>query len=127
MNLKASVAPRPAFGHPLLAPLVSTHASATLVSPPCEGGVRGVVPAEPNTGLQKGFSPGLRRLVAPICGKSFAVSEACVVTPPFARGGNFSRHRGLCRHQCPAQRGKGVFLLSFLKRSLAIGIAPRLP
>ncbi len=38
MSLKASFALQPAFGHPLLAPLVSTHASATQVSPPCEGG-----------------------------------------------------------------------------------------
>ncbi len=59
MNLKASVAPQSAFGHPLLAPLVSTHASATQVSPPCEGGVRGVVRAKPSTGLLKGILTGL--------------------------------------------------------------------
>jgi hypothetical protein len=29
MNLKASVAPQPAFGHALLAPVVFTHASTT--------------------------------------------------------------------------------------------------
>jgi hypothetical protein len=56
MSLKASVAPQPAFGHPLLAPLVSTHASATQVSPPCEGGV---VLAQPRTGLLKGILTGL--------------------------------------------------------------------
>jgi predicted nucleic acid-binding protein len=38
MNLKASVAPQPAFGHPLLAPLVSTHTSVTQVSPLAKGG-----------------------------------------------------------------------------------------
>jgi hypothetical protein len=41
MNLNASVAPQPAFGHPLFAPLVSIHVSATQVSPPCEGGAGG--------------------------------------------------------------------------------------
>jgi hypothetical protein len=38
MNVKASVAPQPAFGHPVIKRLVSTHAYATQVSPPCEGG-----------------------------------------------------------------------------------------
>ena len=41
MNLKASVTLQPASGHPLLAPSVSTHASATQVSLPCEGGAGG--------------------------------------------------------------------------------------
>lgn len=36
MNLKTSVAPQPAFGHPLLAPLVSTHVSVTQFPPPWE-------------------------------------------------------------------------------------------
>jgi hypothetical protein len=60
MNLKASVASQRAFGNPLLAPLVSTHASATQVSPPCEWrGVSGVVLAQPSTWLLKRVLTGL--------------------------------------------------------------------
>ena len=44
MNLKASVAPQPAFGHPLLAPLASRRASATQVSLPLRrGGSEGMI------------------------------------------------------------------------------------
>jgi hypothetical protein len=32
--------------------------------------------------------------------------------PPFARGGNSSRNRGLCRVPCPAQPGKGLFVIA---------------
>ncbi len=40
-NLKASVAPQPAFGHPLLARLVSTHASVESSVPPLRRGGQG--------------------------------------------------------------------------------------
>jgi hypothetical protein len=38
MNPKSRVAPQPAFGHPLLAPLISILVYSIRVSPPCEGG-----------------------------------------------------------------------------------------
>ncbi len=84
MSLKARVAPQPAFGRPLLALLVSTHASATQISPPCEGGVRGVAPAEPwpVRGSRAGRASRNRRL-----GRARSLCPVHPPNPPFARGG----------------------------------------
>ncbi len=87
MNLKASVAPQPAFGYALLAPLAHTHAYANQVSPPCEGGGQGGW-SRRNQSLVRGSRAAGPRGIAGLAEHvRYALS-----TPPnplFARGGNF--------------------------------------